>query len=554
MSDQKASFAMGTAENFVQSAQQYVDAVSTMSQRGQQIAGAFNNSLGQVSAYIERLQAQFPSGDKTAQNAKGNDANNVISRMLGQTDTFVKGMSEKVDVASNMLGQADGFVKGLSQKVGVASTVIDEVSTAVNETKEFSSAAVATWKAISSNKSKTSGEYWSGLVDSVKSLFKEGQDVVTSVGAVVDTVSGKALDKGQEAKKSTVSTSPLSKDVSNMKAQKKRAKGNKAPKGSDKKRHAGGANNKGGSAATKVQRVFVVNMPKSGAFAVQRDQTNNTSEPSWLDQVKSAVEIGKDLLDLGKGIKDLRKGGTKGEPLLDLSEIAGLNENGDSKAHNSKEHNSKDQSSKGHSSKGHSSKGQSSKGHSLLPHLLEKADADFDKPAMPSKRFHLSKWIKGIKGNGIVNALTGSAELAEVWNGEGSMKDKVKQSGGVVGSVVGSGLGTWGGAAAGAAIGSVVPVIGTAVGGLIGGVLGSLGGGAVGESLGSTLTSWFTSDDEATSTKANKQGAHGTADSALEKAQGEIKISVEDKRVTVSSVAAHNLNLSIAGSSMGGHQ
>ncbi|NVK28806.1 MAG: hypothetical protein HWE14_12215 [Flavobacteriia bacterium] len=501
MSDLKASLAMGTAENFVQRTQQYADAVSAMGQRGKQVMGAFSSSLGQASAFIERLQAQLDEpkkkDDKTGQGANDKAANSPLD---------------------NVLEQAESLVNELSQAVDTTSTVIDGVSNAAGEVNEFSSASVSAWQAITSNKSKTSSEYWSGVFQSVSNAYKEGKDVVTSVQTVVDTLSGKALDKGKEAKKPTVSTSPLSKDVLATNAE----------TALTEHRLAGGANNKGATPAANVQRVFVVNMPKYGAFAVQRDQTNNTSEPSWLDQVKSAVDIGKDLLDLGKDIKDFRNSGTKGESLLDLSDIAGRNENSDSKAHG--------------------------KPQSLLPHLVEKVDADFDKPAVPTKRFQPSKWIKGIKGNGVVNALAGSAELAEVWNGDASVKEKVKQSGGVVGSVVGSGLGTWGGAAAGAAIGSVVPVIGTAVGGLIGGVLGSMGGGAVGESFGSRLTSWFTGDDEEKApSKASKPNAQGAADAALDKVHGEIKISVEDKRVTVSSVTAHNLNLSIAGSSMGGH-
>lgn len=497
MSDLEASLAVGTADNFAQRAQQYVDVVSAMGQRGQHVMGAFSSSLGQASVFIERLQAQLGSSQKQdGKTAQGTDNSESNSPLV------------------NALEQVDSLINGLSQAVDTTSTVIDEVTSAAGEVKEFSTASVSAWQAITSNKSKTSGEYWSGLVDSVKNLYKEGQDVATSVGAVVDTLSGKALDKGQEAKESTVSTSPLSKDVLATNAE----------TASTEHGLAGGANNKGASTETNAQRVFVVNMPESGAIAVQRDQASNASEPSWLDNIKSAVDIGKDLVELRKSMKERHQSDNKG----DLSTGSHPNSVIPAKA------------------------GISS---SLLTESLPSK-----RVRAPSKLstllsgIKLPKMFKAIKGNGIVNALAGSAELAEVWNGEGSMKDKVKQSGGVVGSVVGSGLGTWGGAAAGAAIGSVVPVIGTAVGGLIGGVLGSMGGGAVGESLGSTLTSWFTSDDESTSTKANKQGAHGTAGSALEKAQGEIKISVEDKRVTVSSVTAHNLNLSIAGSSMGGHQ
>ncbi|MBJ7537162.1 hypothetical protein [Marinomonas transparens] len=511
MSDLEASLAMSTramdiAANFSQRTQSYGDALSKMGQRSQRVMDAFSDSVGQATRLIERLSAQQPMTQ-------------AASSKVGDTPAN-EGESSKSSISS-VFQQVEDMATG--------------VMTTVTEAGEFADAAAQTWQAVKSTKSKGSLDYWSDLYANAKTLFSEGADVLEAVESLSDGVSGKALDKVQEdAYSSTVSASPLSKDLlvssesqgkipaaigensSNVQA---------APLSKDLfisnesqgKIPAGGENN------SDVQSVFVVNMPESGFVANHQNtsaQTSNTSGQSWMDQLKSAVDLGKDIVDLGKDLGEFRgriTGKSKAKAEVNMPRV--------------------------------------------LPRIAEQVDADFDQPKTPSKQITSSRWGKFGKFNSVVNAAVGVAEMGRVWSSDASTQDKVQASGGVVGSVAGSALGTWGGAAAGAAIGSVVPVIGTAIGGLVGGVIGSIGGGFAGDMVGSNMVGnnmidgfmgLFSSNDDKSAADAKQRAL--PSEESVRQALAELKISVEDKRVSVSSIKTDKLNLEISGSSMGGLQ
>ena len=162
--------------------------------------------------------------------------------------------------------------------------------------------------------------------------------------------------------------------------------------------------------------------------------------------------------------------------------------------------------------------------------------ATYNPSSTRSKSTGLSKMFGKVSKFGPLKYLSSVVQGANLLtNNEMSTKEKTIEATKLAGSTGGAALGMWGGAAAGAAIGSVVPIVGTAIGGIIGGLVGGYFGGEAGESLATGVTNAVTEPS-----KDNKQ----------EKQTANIKISVEGE-AKIKSVETENMNLDIAGSSMG---